>query len=139
MRKSVAIALFVMLAGCAPATVQGLREQHAGKLVFEVDENYQSVYRKIITPARNCWQSAWIGSHTTAQGDLYTDTRSGSVSFTSVNALAGVSTYLTIDVKALSENRTLVMSYYALEGWKDSAKVVERWVKQNSMECKMPT
>lgn len=138
MRASVAAILLVMLAGCAPATVQGLREQHAGKLVFEVEENYQSVYRKVITPARNCWQAGLITAQMVVQGEMYTDIRQGNVTV-ALHGGFGIDTYLTIDVAALSDSKTRVTTYYAFENSTGSAKAVEFWVKQNSTECKTPT
>lgn len=128
----------IMLSGCAPATVQGLREQHAGHLTFEVGENYQSVYRKIITPAKNCWQTGLITAQMVVQGDLYTDIRQGNVTV-ALHGGFGVDTYLTVDVVALSDSKTRITVYYVFENQNKQAKTIERWVKQNSTDCNAPT
>lgn len=132
----IGIALF-WLFGCAPATVQGLRENHAGKITFDVDENYQSVYRKVLTPARDCWQSGLITAQMVVQGDLYTDTWRGNVTV-ALHSGAGVDTYFTVDVEALSEAKTRVTVYHAFRNQERAAQAVELWVKQNSKLCRVP-
>jgi hypothetical protein len=44
----------VLLAGCAPATTGALREEASGSKVFEVEQNYQAVYRAVVGQARRC-------------------------------------------------------------------------------------
>lgn len=58
------------VAGCAPSTVQGLREKHHGKVIFEVQENYQPVYRKIVTNARDRFQAGLITAQMIVQGTI---------------------------------------------------------------------
>ena len=125
-----------LLSGCAPSTIQGLRDSPAGVLMFEVNENYQSVYRKIITPARDCWQqgASLLTAQTDVQGELYSDIRKGNVTVT-MRGPAGAHTFLTIDVAALLDSKTKITTYYALRGSLPRAQAVELWVKQNSTEC----
>jgi hypothetical protein len=129
--------ILFLLFGCAPATIQGLRENHAGKISFDVDENYQSVYRKVLTPARNCWQSGLITAQMVVQGDLYTDTRQGNVTV-ALHGGAGVDTYFTVDVVALSDSKTRVTVYHAFRNQERAAQAVELWVKENSTVCRVP-
>jgi hypothetical protein len=123
-----------VLSACAPATIQGLKAQHAGKLAFEIDQNYQSVYRSIVTQARTCYQAGMITAQMIVQGDLYTDIRSGNVTVALHGGL-GIDTYLTIDITAIGDNKTSVQTYYATDTWHNGAGAVERWVKNKSTEC----
>lgn len=133
MKLQVLIIIFFLLGGCAPGTAQGLRDKYSGKFVFKVDENYQSVYRKIVTQARNHFQTGLITAQMVVQGDIYTDIKSGNVTIALHGGL-GVDTYMTIDINALSDNQTRVTTYYALGTWESSAKAVEEWVKEDQSE-----
>ncbi len=128
--------IFFLLFGCAPATVQGLRENPAGSITFEAPENYQSVYRKIMTPARDCWQqgASLLTADMDVHGELYSDIRKGSISITARGG-AGAQTYMAIDIVALADNKTRITTYYALRGSLLRAKAVEEWVKNNSTAC----
>lgn len=127
--------IFYLFFGCAPSTVQGLRDDPAGKISFEVDQNYQDVYRKILTPARDCYQTGLITAQQVVQGDLFTDTRRGNVTV-AMHGGAGVATYLTIDIAALSDMKTKVTAYYAFQNSERNARAIELWVKNNSTACR---
>jgi len=129
--------IFLWLSACAPSTIQGLRENYAGKVSFEVDENYKSVYRKVLTPARDCWQGGLITAQMVVQGDLYTDTRRGNVTV-ALHGGAGVDTYFTIDMMALSDIKTRVTVYHAFRNQERAARAVELWVKDNATVCRAP-
>jgi hypothetical protein len=134
--KSLFVALvFAALTGCAPETVADLRNKHAGKLTFEIEKNYQPVYRSIIERARSCFEGAAIAAQEIVQGDLYTDLRSGNVSV-AMQSIGGVNNYLTIDITALSDNSTKVETYYAYSGQLRTAQVIEKWVRDGSNECR---
>lgn len=131
MKKTTVVLFLCFAAGCAPSTAQNLREKHHGRAVFEVQENYQPVYRKILTNARDRFQAGLITAQMVVQGDLYTDTKSGNVTVALHGGL-GVDTHMTIDIEALSENQTRITTYYALGTWKNSPKLVEEWVRRKS-------
>lgn len=124
-----------LLAGCAPPTLQGLRENPAGTTRFEVGQNYQQVYRTVIANARKCYQgSAGPMAQNVVTGDLYTDIRSGEISV-ALHGAAGVDTYLGIDIKALADDRTEVRTYYRPSTWASSAAGVESMLRGGS-ECR---
>ena len=135
MKKLLLVFILVLSIGCAPATIQGLRDNPAGKLIFEVDQNYQKVYRIILNKARNQWQAGMITAQRVVQGDLYTDIESGNITV-ALHWVFGIDTYLTIDIKALPDTRTKVSTYYSLSTWKSGAELVEQWVKNGSTECR---
>lgn len=120
--------------GCAPATIQGLKERHSGSYSFTVDENYQSVYRKILTKARACYQTGMITAQMVVAGDLYNDIKKGDISVALHGGL-GVDTYLYTEIKAIDENKSNVDVYYALDTWKKAANAVKAWVLNNYEKC----
>lgn len=127
--------LFIAFVGCAPATVQGLRESHADRYEFIADENYQSVYRKVLYQARKCYQTGLITAQMVVQGDLFHDLKSGNVSVALHGGL-GVDTYLTVDVYGLDEKTSRVVVYYALATWRSAARAVKEWVQEDSTQCR---
>jgi len=134
--KKVGLMFFVLvlIAGCVPSTVQLLRENPSGKSTFVADEGYQQVYRKVVTKARNCFQTGMITAQMVVQGDLYTDIRTGHVSIALHGGL-GVSTYANVDIEAISDNETRVTTYYGFPTWSRIVPTVEDWVKLNSDQC----
>lgn len=133
MKNTIVVLFLCFVAGCAHSTAQGLREKHHGKIIFEVQENYQPVYRKIVTHARERFQGGLITAQMIVQGDLYTDIQSGNVTVALHSGWpVGVDTYMTIDIEALSENQTGITTYYAFGTWRKHAKLVEEWVRGKS-------
>lgn len=130
------LSIFVALSvvACAPATIEELRNDHASSYTFEIDENYQSVYRKVLSTARKCYQTGMIGGQMVVQGDLYHDIRTGNVTV----ALHGfgVDTHMTIDISALDDERTKIVVFNAFSTWDSAARAVREWVEHNSTECR---
>jgi hypothetical protein len=133
-RLLTAALLLAALTGCAPATLQGLREKPTGTGQFEVDQNYQQVYRTVITNARKCWQSGLITAQMVVTGDLFTDTKAGEVTV-ALHGAAGVDTYLGVDIKAVADDRTQVRTYYAMSSWAAGPAAIESWVRTGSTTC----
>ena len=118
MKKSlISISFLVFMAGCGPATIQGLRDNPAGVVTFEVDSNYQVVYRKVITQARSRHQ----GQLMFVNGDCFLDQPEANI------IVHYSAVYLGIDIKAISDNRTKVTTYYAFNAWKNAALEVQQW------------
>ena len=120
------IAVFCLTAitcyGCAPESVKQLKERHAGKETFEIDKNYQEVYRNILEGARERDPGLDVN------GDLYTDIRAGNVTI-KVSPPSPIAVFQTIDIEALSEAKTKVTVYYAFGTWKNSPKQVKAWAE----------
>ena len=127
-------AVFLTVAACAPSTIEGLRNDHANSYEFQVNEDYQSVYRKILSAARRCYQTGLITAQMVVQGDLYSDTRTGSVTVALHGGL-GVDTHMAVDVSALDEEGTQIVVFNALRTWDSAARAVRDWVEKNSTEC----
>lgn len=124
-----------MLNGCAPSTAMGVRQmEQERQYVFVAPENYQPVYRKIIDQARKCYQTGMITAQMVVQGDLYHDTKSGTVTVALHGGL-GVDTYQVIDVSAIDEKQTKVIGHYSLGPVAKYGQALKEWVLEDSTEC----
>lgn len=135
MRIVILTLLALSVISCGPSTIQGVRDDHTRKYEFEAPENYQAIYRKIVTAARQCFQTGHISAQTVVQSDLYTDTQAGNISVALHGGL-GVSTYLAVDITAVDENRTKIVVYSGLSSWNSGIERVERWALIDSTSCK---
>jgi hypothetical protein len=123
------------MAGCAPTTAVGVREMGPERRYeFVAPENYQPVYRKILEQARKCHQTGLITAQMVVQGDLYHDTKSGTITVALHGGL-GVDTYQVIDVAAIDEQQTRVVGHYSLGPVEKIGDTLKEWVLENSKEC----
>lgn len=125
------------LTGCAPSTAGGVRAMGPTRQVeFVAPENYQPVYRKTLEQARKCWQSGMITAQMVVQGDLYHDTKSGTITVALHGGL-GVDTYQVIDITAIDENHTKVVGHYSMGPVNQYGGILKQWVLDNSTECEL--
>lgn len=129
------LATLALLAGCAPATMQGVRDLGPDKAYqFDVAQNYQQVYRTVLDQARKCHQAGMITAQMVVQGDLYHDTKSGTVSVALHGGL-GVDTYQVIDMQAKGESVTSVKAHYSLGSVQKQGDLLKRWVIDKYPDC----
>ena len=132
---TVIVAFAAPLSGCAPSTAAGVREMGPERrYAFIAAQDYQSVYRKILEQARKCYQTGMITAQMVVQGDLYHDTRSGTVTVALHGGL-GVDTYQVIDVSAIDESQTRVVGHYSLGPVEKYGEALKEWVLEDSREC----
>jgi hypothetical protein len=85
--KNICILILILsFAGCAAATPSALRETATAKgnvISVTVDENYQSVYRRLAEKMRGHFKPAIIGGFK-VDADLYPDLGCGELSATEV-------------------------------------------------------
>ncbi len=136
MRKfSCMVVAALLLAACAPSTAQGVRALGPGRATsFVSPEGYQAVYRKVLNQARNCYQTGLITAQMVVQGDIYTDTKSGTVTVALHGGL-GVDTYQVYDITAIDDRQTKVVGYFTLGSTSEYSRQLWGWVMQNSTEC----
>jgi reverse gyrase len=134
--KNCLAALVFAIAGCAN-TAQELRDDPSAKIAFDIERNYQPVYRAILERARRCFQFGMITAQMVVQGDLYHDIKSGNVTIALHGGL-GVATYVTTDIKAISDTQTRVETFVLLSGYLSTARAVEEWAHERSTECSAP-
>lgn len=129
----------VALAGCAPATMQGVRDLGPQKTYsFVVDQGYQAVYRTVLSQARKCYQTGMITAQMVVQGDLYHDTKSGTVSVALHGGL-GVDTYQVIDITADGNSKTTIKAHYATGSIQKYGDLLKRWVLEGYKDCSQQT
>lgn len=129
------LTITAVLPACAPSTAGGVRAMGPARQVsFVAPENYQAVYRKVLEQERKCYQGGMITAQMVVQGDLYHDTKSGTVTV-ALHGAAGVDTYQVIDITAIDDNRTRVVGHYALGPVDQYGKTLKAWVIDNSVEC----
>lgn len=128
-------ALLLTLSGCAPSTAGGVREMGPHRqYMFVAPENYQPVYRKILDQARKCYQTGMITAQMVVQGDLFHDTKSGTITVALHGGL-GVDTYQVIDLSAINEQQTKVVGHYSVGPVDKYGQTLKEWVLENSKEC----
>lgn len=136
MKKNLTTLFIVLLvSGCAPATIDGLRKDHANQISFHVNENYQPIYRKVLSMARQCYQTGMITAQLVVQGDLYHDIKSGSVTV-ALHGGFGVETHLVVDIDAIDEGASKITVYNALPSWNSASQAVREWVEDGATECR---
>ena len=128
------VAVVLLVAGCAPSTHQALTHDYSDRQQYTVNENYQSVYRRMQNNARQCYETGLITAQMQVRSDLYTDIREGIISVVLSGAL-GVDTYLGIEIKALSDDKTRITVYNALSSWNKTQKIIRAWAENTSNGC----
>lgn len=101
---------------------------------FSAPENYQPVYRKVLEQARKCWQTGAITAQMVVQGDMYHDTRSGTITV-ALHGGFGVDTYQVIDISAIDEQNTKIVGHYSLGPVDQYGRILKQWVLDHSREC----
>jgi len=118
------------LIGCTPATMQSLRSNPAAQVRFETAQNYQSVYRTVITSARRCYNQAPL----LVQGDLFSDIKSAEVTVAWTTAIGGHDVHMGIDIKAINDGLTEVRIYTAKSS-ESAPKTVRSWIENDATSC----
>ncbi len=134
-RMVASLVLVLSLVGCAPATVQGVRDDASGRAEIDVELNYQEVYRRIITPARACFQgSGLLGPQFIVQGDVFTDVPKAEIAFVIAGTFSSTHPAV-IDIAGFGPSRTRIVSHYWSRGWAEIGSLVERWVREGYTGC----
>lgn len=135
MKKILIFAVLVALVGCTPATQEGVRALSPDRsVVFVANDNYQAVYRRILEQERKCYQVGMATGQLIAQGDIYTDIKSGAISLTSYSGL-GVNIIQLIDVSFINENTTKIIARYPVGNIDDHVKILRAWVVDGDTGC----
>jgi hypothetical protein len=121
--------------GCAPPSVNMVRDISSSKqYIFDAEENYQTVYNKILNQAKICLETKKYTARMMAQGEIHPEVQSGTITLLFDGILA-VDTYQVIDMYALNDNSTIVIAYYSLGSVDKNGKMLKEWVLDNSVEC----
>lgn len=134
--KTLAIAsLAILLTACAATTPQQLRDTAAeNHISFEVAADYQTVYRRVLEVERACYQVGMISATQIVNGDLYPDSRTGTITIGLYGAL-GPSIYQVVDVRGLDGSRTLVDAALPRKPNDTLVRKLKSWAEGTSTEC----
>lgn len=135
MRSLIVVVLAGVLTACASSSINDLKTRPGGKMTFELDRNYQAVYRNVLDWSRACQAMSGVGWHSSPQGDLYTDRQEGQVLV--VRHMPGSTDYVyRVDITAQGEASTLVEAYYAWEMLGEQAAFIQTWAADGSGPCR---
>lgn len=86
MRKSISIALLIVLTGCSTSSESLESSKSAVRSEKRYAENYQEVYRRISTTAKRCQQTAGTAAFN-VDAQLYNELGFGEITLSLVSAL----------------------------------------------------
>jgi len=125
------ILLSAGVTGCATVTVADIKAKPAGVVKFQAQGDYQVVYRKIVTQARECYPDCCLSA------DLFVDTKKGNISYRAVAPSYHI-TLLHIEVMEAAPGETMVTCYFNSSPWRRRAKAVQAWIEQGFKGCQYP-
>jgi hypothetical protein len=123
---SLAVSL-VLLQACAASGIDGVKSQHSRHETFRVEENYQSVFRRISRRVPECFSNPMAIA---AQSNLYHDIEAGEL--TVGNSLG---TFLVVEVKGLGPNAAKVDVYTGVSTWDKYVERVKGWIDGTYSGC----
>lgn len=132
MKKPMAALLAALLAGCAASTPQEAREMAGRTVVFTLDEDYQSVYRRLVDVERRCFQTNLITASQMVNADLFPDTRTATISVGMYGIAQAI--YQVIDLSGMESGTRVTAAFPVgnLEAWGDK---VRGWATGTRSAC----
>lgn len=129
------VAVLGLLEGCAPTTAGGVRALGSQReFSFVSSENYQTVYRKVLTQERKCWESGLITAEMVVHGDLYTDIKQGVVTV-ELHSGMGIDIYQVVDISSTKDQETSISAHYTFGSVQQYGGILKQWVLNNYTEC----
>lgn len=139
MKTLLSILLLGVLVGCAASSPEEARELGPDRrYVFQVDRSYQKVYQTILDNARKCWQGPVGTAMQMVNGDLYPDSRTGTISVGMYGAM-GPQLYQVIDVRGTEGDRTEVVAMFPFGPVDKLGPRLKVWAEGSSSECNPPS
>lgn len=134
-RLGILLFMAATITGCASSTPQGARNLGPDRQYrFEVATDYQTAYRRIVETARACYQTNLITASQIVSGDLYPDTKTGTITVGMYGAL-GPALYQIIDVRGLDQSRTEVIATFPLGPVEKHGAKVKAWATDTGADC----
>lgn len=128
----------VIIAGCGSSGKQPAEAVQGApdiEYTFEVDKNYQAVYRHILEQGRACTKPQFTAKMV-VNGELLTDIKAADISIVLMGLFSN-NHYLKIRVDALEENKSRIQVSNKLPRWNDLARAVKGWVVDESTQCEV--
>ena len=133
--KTIALSFLVLLLSACAATTPGEARKMGPdrQYRFEVAVDYQTAYRRIIEAARSCYQGQVITSTMMVNGDLYPDSRSGTVTVGMYGIASSV--YQVIDVRGVDNGHTEITATFPLGLVEKQGVKVKGWTEETGTGC----
>lgn len=127
------ILIGLLFAGCAPSTFSEMKSSDSIKSeTVMVDKNYENIYRKSLSKARECYEMGLITGAVIADGQLYPSAKEGEIVIYTMGGL-GKSISLGATFKEIEQNKTQIR-FYATWG-ETSLKRMERLFLGEAQGC----
>lgn len=136
MRTIVMLCAVLLLTGCAPATMSGVRKDHSREYTFTVPMPYDAAYHKVLEHAQSCFAHfIGLGMRLEVAHEFFTDTRDAHIAVQMHN-WGTVNTYLLVDLNGIGADKTSVSVYNTLGGWAHPANAVSWWLLKHEPRCR---
>lgn len=120
----------------APMTVKQLRNDFAGKIDIEVDQRYQDVFANVLKNARHCYFSKPLLTHQLGIKGLQNKRdKTANVAVTLLYGATSTETHLSIDMTAVSAQKTQITTYYTKANTRQEAERVNVWIIDGPDKC----
>lgn len=126
----------LIVAGCGSSSKQSSTPEVKNQDVdytFEVDKNYQAVYRHVLEQARACTKPQFTAKMV-VNGELLEDIKAADISVT-LQGLFSNNHYLKIRIDSVSDARTKIHVTNKLPRWNGLARSIKTWVVEGSTKC----
>ena len=136
---TVFIFVIVMLVGCGSSQKRAEKtpvKDHLVEYVFEVDQNYQAVYRHILSQARACVKPVFTGKMI-VYGELFSDIKAADIAV-ALKGFFSENRHLQIKIEEAANNKTKVEVSNKFRKWNAYARAVKAWVVDKSTACEVP-
>lgn len=129
------LAAAIIITGCAASTPDEARQiGPERRYAFQANADYQTVYRRILETARKCHQGSVGTAMQMVSGDLYPDTKTGTITVGMYGAL-GPSIYQVIDVKAVGAEKAEVVASFPMGPVERLGSKLKVWATLENSEC----
>ena len=107
------LASVVCLAGCAPNTAAGVREEAAVTSEIRIGKNYQAVYRELKEELSRCYERGDFTATREVRGELYTEIRQAELTY----GLYGgaIDLYLVVDIEGVGPSDSTITTYESIK------------------------
>lgn len=131
----ITVSLILILYGCAsyPITGHDLRDNPHGIIEFSVNEDYLTVYGRILQASKACYGAKPFR----VDGELFQNKNAAEITIASINIVYIAALY--IYLRATSDNVTTISTYYAPglnNEWKTAAQHTKQWASGNTSICR---
>ncbi len=129
------VLLSVLLAGCSPLSVEGLRtSSHSGRIAFDVNTPKSVLQKEIFDISTLCL----YGESGVVTQSFENNTACSNITFAFTD-FGYYLTTVTIDMASVNDAKTSVVIYYAMSingRWKRYAEKAKEWALQQNQDCK---